>query len=120
MELPNQGPCVRLTSQAAANKLFYHDCSPEDQDWAWEHLTPVPLAPSLESFHIPRFWDNPIPRDFVLTTDDHSHPREMDNVFMRRLGLSIGFSIISSHSPFVCQPAHTAKVLDACARGVLN
>ena len=120
VEIPNQGPCVRLTKQVAANKLFYHDCSPGDQDWAWGHLTALPLAPSLEAFHVPRFWHSPIPRDFVLTTDDYSHPREMDNAFMRRLGLSTGFGIVSSHSPFVSQPAHTAKVLDACAQGVLS
>jgi pimeloyl-ACP methyl ester carboxylesterase len=36
VELPNQGPCVRLTRQEAANKLFYHDCTPEDQNWAWD------------------------------------------------------------------------------------
>lgn len=50
VEIPNQGPCVRLTKQVAANKLFYHDCSPGDQDWAWAHLTPLPLARSLEPF----------------------------------------------------------------------
>ncbi len=120
VESATQGPCVRLTRQVAANKLFYHDCSPADQDWAWEHLSPLPLAPALEPFHVPHFWDTPIPRDFVLTTDDYSHPREMDNVFMRRLGLSTGFGIVSSHSPFISRPAHTAKVLDACAQGVLS
>ena len=120
VESPTQGPCIRLTKQVAANKLFYHDCSPADQDWAWEHLTPLPLAPSLEPFRVPRFWSSPIACDFVRTTDDYSHPPEMDNVFMRRLGLSTGFGIISSHSPFVSQPVHTAKVLDACARGVLS
>ena len=40
VEIPSQGPCVRLTKQVAANKLFYHDCTPEDQDWAWTHVTP--------------------------------------------------------------------------------
>jgi len=55
-QIPNHGPCVRLTKQGAANKLFNHACEPQDQDWAWEHLTPLPLAPSLESFHVRRFW----------------------------------------------------------------
>jgi pimeloyl-ACP methyl ester carboxylesterase len=120
IDLPNRGPCVRLTKQAAANKLFYHDCSSEDQDWAWAHLTPLPLAPSLEAIRVPRFWSAPIPRDFIVTTDDYSHSRELDNIFMRRLGLSTGFSIVSSHSPFISQPTQTAKLLDACARGTLT
>ena len=56
VDLPNRGPCVRLTRQEAANALFYHDCSTEDQDWAWERLSPLPLAPALETFHLPNFW----------------------------------------------------------------
>jgi pimeloyl-ACP methyl ester carboxylesterase len=120
VEMPNQGPCVRLTKQIAVNKLFYHDCTAEDQDWAWERLTPLPLGPSQETFHLPRFWAAPIPRDFIVTTDDRSHPVAIDNMFMQRLGLSTGFSIRSSHSPFLSRPAETAKVLDACVRGCLD
>src|SRR5262245_16608712 len=73
VDLPNQGRCARLTKQAAANALFYHDCTTTDQDWAWERLGPLPVAPSLEPFRLPRFWETPIPRDFVITTDDRSH-----------------------------------------------
>jgi hypothetical protein len=100
-------------------EVIDHDCAPSDQDWAWEHLTPLPLAPAQEPFHLPNFWRAPIPRDFVLTTDDHSHSVVMDNVFMERLGLATAFSIISSHSPFVSRPAEPAMVLDRCAAGVL-
>ena len=110
---------MRITKQDAANKLFYHDCSPEDQDWAWERLTPLPLAPAQERFELPRFWSSTIPRDFIVTTDDFSHPLEMDNVFMQRLGLSTAFSIRSSHSPFLSRPADSAKLLDRCAQGTL-
>jgi hypothetical protein len=120
VELPNQGPCVQLTKQDAANKLFYHDCTKEDQDWAWAHLTPLPLAPALEPFQLPHFRVARIPKDFILTTDDYSHPVAMDNVFMKRLGLTKAFSIVSSHSPFISKPADTASILDACSRGVLS
>jgi pimeloyl-ACP methyl ester carboxylesterase len=118
--LPNQGPCMRLTKQQAANKLFYHDCAAEDQDWAWAHLTPLPLAPATEPFHLPRFWTVPIPKDFVMATDDHSHSVALDNTFIRRLGLTTAFSIVASHSPFISRPHDTAKILDACARATLN
>jgi pimeloyl-ACP methyl ester carboxylesterase len=120
VELPNQGPCVRFTKQEAPNKLFYHDCTPEDQDWAWEHLTPLPMAPAQEPFHLPQFWDAPIPRDFIMTTDDYSHPVALDNAFMQRLGLTTAFSIVSSHSPFISRPAETARLLDLCAVGTLS
>lgn len=120
IETPEQGTCATFTSQEAANKIFYHDCSPKDQVWAFEHLTPLPIGPALETFNLPRFWAAPIPRDFILTTDDRSHSVAMDNEFMRRLGLSTCLSIISSHSPFLSRPADTAKLLDICARGTLS
>jgi hypothetical protein len=120
VELPNQGPCVRFTTPDAPNALFYHDCTREDQDWAWEHLTPLPLAPAAEVFHLPHFWNAPIPRDFIVTTDDRSHPMALDNAFMSRLRLTTAFSIASSHSPFISRPVDTAKLLDRCASGVLS
>jgi pimeloyl-ACP methyl ester carboxylesterase len=119
-ELPEQGLCTEITSLDAAAKIFYHDCTPEDQAWAFAHLTPLPVTPATEVFHLPRFWNAPIPRDFVVCTDDRSHPIAMDNEFMRRLGLDTAFSIISSHSPFISRPADLAKVLDGCARGTLS
>jgi pimeloyl-ACP methyl ester carboxylesterase len=115
VDVPGQGPCARLTSQAAANALFYHDCSPVDQDWAWERLTPLPVSPMLEPMHLPRFWAAPIPRNYIVATDDRSHPMSMDNEFMRRLGLSTAYAVMSSHSPFISRPGDTAKLLDACA-----
>jgi pimeloyl-ACP methyl ester carboxylesterase len=119
IEHPDQGPCVRFTKQIAANKLFYHDCSKEDQDFAWEKLQPQPIGPALEPFNMPNFWKAPIPKDFIITTDDYSHPVAMDNFFMQRIGLTSAFSIVSSHSPFLSRPAETAKVLDACSRCAL-
>lgn len=61
VELPNQGPCMRLTEPTAANMLFFHDCTTEDQAWAWVHLTSLPLGPANETFHLPNFATAPIP-----------------------------------------------------------
>ena len=111
---------MRITSADAATALFYHDCTPEDQAWAFERLKPLPIAPTLEPFHLPNFWSSSIPRDFILCSDDRSHPVAKDNGFMRQLGLTTCFSIVSSHSPFLSRPADTAVLLDRCARGVLD
>jgi pimeloyl-ACP methyl ester carboxylesterase len=120
VELPEQGPCIEITNAVAAAKLFYHDCRPEDQAWAFDRLTPLPVAPALEAFHLPNFWHAPIPRDFIVCTDDRSHTVGMDNEFMRRLGLHTAFSIRSSHSPFLSRPADCARLLDVCAQGTLS
>jgi pimeloyl-ACP methyl ester carboxylesterase len=120
VDLPGQGPCVAITNPEAANTVFYHDCRPEDQAWAFSRLTPLPLGPTLEPFVLPRFWTAPIPRDYILCTDDHSHTVAADNEFMRRLGLRTCMGVVSSHSPFISRPAETAELLAACAAGVLN
>ena len=80
----------------------------------------MPVGPALETFHLQAFWSAPIPRDFVVATEDRSHPLSLDNVFMRRLGLMTALSIVSSHSPFLSRPAETAHLLDCCARGCLS
>jgi hypothetical protein len=38
---------------------------------------------------------------------------------MRVLGVTTCVGINTSHSPFISQPAETAKLLDICARGTL-
>jgi pimeloyl-ACP methyl ester carboxylesterase len=119
VELPNQGTCIRVTRPDVANAIFYHDCSAEDQAWAWDNLTPLPITPAMEPFVLPRFWATPIPRDFVVCTDDRSHTIADDNMFMRRLGLTTSLGITSSHSPFISRPADTAKLLDIAASGNL-
>jgi pimeloyl-ACP methyl ester carboxylesterase len=119
-DIPGQGPSVSITSPAAANKVFYHDCDPDDQAWAFSRLTPLPLGPTLEPFVLPRFWTARIPRDYILCSDDYSHTVASDNEFMRRLGLSTCLSIRSSHSPFISRPAETAKLLNTCASGVMS
>jgi pimeloyl-ACP methyl ester carboxylesterase len=119
VETPEQGRCNAMTDREGTNLFFYHDCSPEDQAWAFEHLTPQPMEPLTTPIHIPRFWNSPIPRDFILCTDDRSHPLEYDIGFMRVLGVTTCVGINTSHSPFISQPAETAKLLDICARGTL-
>ena len=114
IETPEQGPVIKMTRSDAANKLFYHDCSPEDQAWAFEHLTPLPAAAVSEPLSLPRFWEAPIPRDFIVCTDDRSHPMEWDNEFMGRLGLTTCRGIVASHSPFISRPVETARIFDAC------
>jgi hypothetical protein len=120
VDMPNQGLCARLTKQAAANTLFYHDCATADQDWAWLHLAPMPVGPSLERFHLTRFWETSIPKDFIITTDDRSHTVAMDNLFLARLGRTTAYSIASSHSPFLSRPADTARLLNSCIKGGLD
>jgi pimeloyl-ACP methyl ester carboxylesterase len=120
IETPVQGPVLDLTNKRAVDDIFYHDCSPEDQQWAFEHLTPLPVEPTSTPLSLNRFWQARIPRDFIVCTDDHSHPIAWDNEFMQRLGVTTSFGIVSSHSPFISRPSETAQVFHACATGALH
>jgi pimeloyl-ACP methyl ester carboxylesterase len=119
-ETPAQGPVLELTNKRAADQIFYHDCSPEDQQWAFERLTPLPVDAISTPLTLPRFWQASIPRDFIVCTDDRSHPIAWDNEFMKRLGVSTCFGICSSHSPFISHPSETARLLQASAVGALH
>jgi hypothetical protein len=68
-----------VTDPAAAGGIFYHVCSPQEQAWAFERLTPMSVEVATTPVSIPRFWSAPIPRDYILCTDDHTHPVASDN-----------------------------------------
>ena len=120
IDTPEQGLCMVVTDPAAAGEIFYHDCSPQEQAWAFEQLTPMSIEVVTTPVSVPRFWSAPIPRDYILCTDDHTHPVASDNASMRRLGLSVCGAISSSHSPFLSRPSETARLLHACASGVFQ
>jgi pimeloyl-ACP methyl ester carboxylesterase len=120
IDTPEQGPCTVLTDPAGVGDLFFHDCSPQDQAWAFERLTPMSVEVVTTPISIPRFWSSPIPRDYILCTDDRTHPVASDNAAMKRLGLSVCGAIISSHSPFLSRPSETARLLHACASGIFQ
>lgn len=119
VETPANGPCFAMRDIEGASAYFYHDCSPEDQQWAFERLTPQPFEPVSTPISAPSFWASNVPRSFILCTDDRSHPLQTDNEFMRRLGLQSCAAIDSSHSPFLSKPRELARLLDLCAAGVL-
>ena len=50
-------------SSAAAQ--FYGDCTPEDQQWAFEHLQPQSLVPVSTPIHLDAFWRLTTPRSFI-------------------------------------------------------
>jgi len=120
VETPAQGAVLDLTLKRAVDQIFYHDCSAEDQQWAFERLSPLPVEAVSTPLSLPRFWPSRIPRDFIVCTDDHSHPIAWDNEFMKRLGVSTSFGIVSSHSPFISRPSETAQLFHVCAAGALD
>jgi pimeloyl-ACP methyl ester carboxylesterase len=120
IDTPEQGGCIVLSDADAANKLFYHDCSPADQAWAFERLTPQPMDPMRTPVHLSHFWLTPIPRNYIFCTQDRSHSIEMANASLEQLGLTRCVGLATSHSPFLSQPGELAKLLHLCACGTFD
>jgi pimeloyl-ACP methyl ester carboxylesterase len=114
VETAANGQCVIMRDVDSTAECFYHDCSAADQRWAFEHLTPQPLAPWAEPIHLARFWESTVPRSYIACAEDHLFPPEVDRLFMDRLGVESPVVMNTSHSPFLSRPAELADVLELC------
>jgi pimeloyl-ACP methyl ester carboxylesterase len=100
-----------VTDPDAANRLLYHDCTPEDQRWAFERLQRQALQPVLTPISVPRLWDGTVPRSFVLCLDDRTGVVPLTEGALERLGIQTVYPIWASHSPFISRPRDLARVL---------
>lgn len=108
----DQGRRLRIRSKSDAMAHFYHDCSPDLVDWAWDRLTPQPVGPLTEPVSVPRFWAASPPRSLILCRHDRAIYTGEDAraKIARRLGVE-PFWLDTAHSPFLCQPAACAETL---------
>ena len=97
----------------AARTVMYHDCSPEDADWAAKRLRRQGLRP-VQQCHPLKRWPR-VPSSYVLCTED----RCVDPAWSRRVATqwlgTTALELRGSHSPFLAQPANLASILDQLA-----
>lgn len=103
---------MTVVTEKSAKELFYHDCSPEIQDWAAENLRPQRRSsnePKLEK------WPD-VPQEYILCEDDRVvRPVWSRYAAMNWLGVE-PISLPGGHSPFLSRPRQLAEVLDAMAK----
>jgi pimeloyl-ACP methyl ester carboxylesterase len=100
----------------AASAVFFHDCDPEDIDWACKQLTPQRIDILLnEPVSIPTFWETQLPRSCIRCLDDRIMMQETYDATIRRLGVE-GLNINASHSPFISRPGEFADLLVAAVQ----
>lgn len=93
-----------------AVQRFYHDCTSDQQLWAWGHLRPQWFGAFRDFVAIERYPD--VPTHAILTTEDAMlNPHRYTDLFQRRLGIT-PVLLPGSHSPFLSRPAELARVLD--------
>lgn len=116
VDLPKVGRCRRFTKQSAANTIFYGDCAPADQDWAWDRLGAQPLSITEDRLDLRRLAAATIPRHYIVLTNDQAMSLSHMATALTRLGVPFGYSLATSHSPFLSRPSETAAVFAACVR----
>lgn len=107
---PTTDGYVEWVDKDLARQYFYHDCSEQLLDWAFEQLTPAPQQILTEPVTMPRFWTAALPRSYIACLKDRIVPFAKALAFAGRLGVMPLF-IGTSHSPFFSRPAELAALL---------
>lgn len=99
--------------ETAARDVFYHDCAPEDVQWAFARLRRQAGAPRREPCPLAA-WPS-AERTYLLCREDRAVSPEWSRQAAReRLGVE-AIELDGSHSPFLSRPVELARVLDRLA-----
>jgi pimeloyl-ACP methyl ester carboxylesterase len=97
---------VTTISPEGAVASFFHDCAPDDVEWALARLRPQNRAPATPL--VARWPDVPV--SVIVCADDRSRNPEYSRRVARRLGVE-AIELPGSHSPSLARPAELAAVL---------
>lgn len=95
----------------SATDLFYHDCSAEARQWAFERIQPQSFLPITTPLQLKNFWSSTTPRSYIACLDDKTSVSTTIHGYLQRLGLRVAYPIWASHSPFLSRPKELAKLL---------
>jgi pimeloyl-ACP methyl ester carboxylesterase len=108
-ELSEDGSQSYWTDRAAAIEAMYHDCAPQDAEWAWSNLRPQSRAAQNEVCPLDELPD--VPSAYIVCRDDRLASTEWGRRTAReRLGAEV-LEIDGGHSPFLSRPGELAEVL---------
>jgi pimeloyl-ACP methyl ester carboxylesterase len=91
--------------------LFYHDCSPKDQQWAKSKLTKQALAPLSTELALSAARFGSVPRSYIACTDDRAIGITFQEDMVAASGVERRFDLDASHSPFISRPRELADLL---------
>jgi pimeloyl-ACP methyl ester carboxylesterase len=112
MRFSDDGATVTI-EPVAGRRIFFHDCTDVDIDWAIARLGPQP-AITLQQPATAAAWRD-LPSTYVVCADDQSIPLWMQHAFAARATSSVAWP--TSHSPFLSQPDLVVELLAELAAG---
>jgi pimeloyl-ACP methyl ester carboxylesterase len=101
-------------TQAHANEVWFDDCEPDIQRWAFRHLRPQAQHVQAENTPLEAWPDVPV-HSIVCTEDRAVNLSWGRDVARTRLGVE-AIELPGGHSPFLSRPAELAALLDGLTR----
>jgi pimeloyl-ACP methyl ester carboxylesterase len=94
-----------------APDFLYNHCEPSLARWAVERLRPQAGAPVAAPVHVSDEHWGSIPKVYVVCTDDHAIPPDVQELMCDRTPGVRKRYLKSDHSPFLSQPSQLASLL---------
>lgn len=94
-----------------APDFLYNRCDPSLAGWAVERLRPQARAPVAAPVHLSDERWGSIPKVYVVCTDDHAIPPDVQELMCDRAADVRKRYLDSDHSPFLSQPPALASLL---------
>lgn len=101
-------------TQANANAVWFHDCEPDIQRWAYRHLRPQGQLVQSEITPLKQ-WPDVLTHSIVCSDDQACNPAWGREASRDRLGVE-PIEMPGGHSPFLSRPAELAAIIDRLAR----
>ncbi len=91
--------------------IFYHDCSPEQLEYAIANLCPQPIRPQDTPITLTERFDR-VPKAYIRSLDDRAIPTEYQEEMSKVAGAKMRYTIDSSHSAFFSHLRELAEIID--------
>ena len=108
-ELDEEGTQSYWTDRDAAIEAMYHDCAPQDAEWAWSNLRPQSRAAQNEVCPLSELPE--VPSTYVVCLDDRMASADWGRRTAReRLDADV-IELDGDHSPMISRPGELAELL---------
>ncbi len=96
---------------AHQSKVFYHDCTPEQRDFAAANLCPQAILPQATKVTLGAPYAT-VPRSYIRCLQDGAIPAEFQATMAAEFAPEDVYTLDTGHSPFFAAPKDLAALVD--------
>lgn len=112
---PSADGAAFTIDEASVTSMFYGRCAPADAAWASARLTPQPFEPLTAPVRRTAARFGRVPRVYIECTADNAVPIAAQRAMIAANPGTETVTMDADHSPFLCDPAGLAAILDGLA-----